>query len=509
MGLMIEPPVSDSTDADQGDQTASLVAQMLERYEPGDFYDEALAEPGAARAHYQPLFRTLGALSAEDVRERRLRLDRAFMNQGVTFTVYKDDAGIERIFPFDPMPRIITRRKWERIAAGLKQRIFALNAFVHDVYHDQKILADKIVPPELVLSARFFRPEFLGFNVPRDIYIHVVGTDLVRDERGEYFVLEDNLRSPSGVSYVLANRQVMKWVFPQLFSSYNVRAVETYPQELLNTLRYVAPRGVDHPTVALLTPGIYNSAYFEHTYLAKSMGIELVEGQDLIVDDAVVYMRTTRGLRRVDVIYRRIDDDFLDPMAFRPDSLLGAAGMVNAARLGNVTIANSIGVGVADDKAVYAYVPRIVKYYTGEDPILPNVPTYLAEDPSERAYILEHLDELVVKTTNDSGGYGMVIGPHATREQIEEVRGRIIADPRNHIAQPTLKLSRHPTFTDDGLAGRHVDLRPYVLYGDEIRVIPGGLTRVALEPGSLVVNSSQGGGSKDTWVLGSDFDADV
>jgi uncharacterized circularly permuted ATP-grasp superfamily protein len=308
---------------------------------------------------------------------------------------------------------------------------------------------------------------------------------------------------------VLANRQVMKWVFPQLFSSYNVRAVEAYPQDLLRTLRHVAPRGSDHPTVALLTPGIYNSAYFEHTYLAKAMGIELVEGQDLIVDDAVVYMRTTRGLRRVDVIYRRIDDDFLDPMAFRPDSLLGAAGLVNAARLGNVTIANSIGVGVADDKAVYAYVPRIVKYYTGEEPILPNVPTYLADDPSERAYILEHLDQLVVKTTNDSGGYGMVIGPHATQAQLEEVRARIQADPRNHIAQPTLRLSRHPTFGDEGLAGRHVDLRPYILYGDEIRVIAGGLTRVALEPGSLIVNSSQGGGSKDTWVLGSDFDADV
>jgi uncharacterized circularly permuted ATP-grasp superfamily protein len=504
---MVERPVLASSDADE--PASDLLAGLLEGYEPGDFYDEAFDAPGRPRAHYRPLVRTLGSMSSQEVGERRLRLDRAFMNQGVTFTVYKDDAGIERIFPFDPMPRIVTRRKWERIEAGLKQRIFALNAFVHDLYHDQKILADKVVPTELVLSARFFRPEFLGFNVPRDIYIHVVGSDLVRDERGDFYVLEDNLRSPSGVSYVLANRQVMKWMFPQLFASYNVRAVEGYPQDLLRTLRHVAPRGIDQPTVALLTPGIYNSAYFEHTYLAKSMGIELVEGQDLIVDDAVVYMRTTRGLRRVDVIYRRIDDDFLDPMAFRPDSLLGAAGLVNAARLGNVTIANSIGVGVADDKAVYAYVPRIVKYYTGEDPILPNVPTYLAENPSERAYILEHLDQLVVKTTNDSGGYGMVIGPHATKAELEEVRARVQADPRNHIAQPTLKLSRHPTFGEAGLVGRHVDLRPYILYGDEIRVIPGGLTRVALQPGSLVVNSSQGGGSKDTWVLGSDFDADV
>ena len=478
------------------------LADALESYPPGDFYDEMFDGPGSVRAHYRPLMRTLGAISSSEVRERRARLDQAFMNQGVTFTVYKDDAGIERIFPFDPMPRILTRRKWERIEAGLKQRIYALNAFIHDVYHDQKILADKVVPAELVLSARYFRPEFLGFTVPRDIYIHVVGSDLVRDEHGDFYVLEDNLRSPSGVSYVLANRQVMKWVFPQLFSSYNVRAVDDYPQHLLNTLRYVGPRGHDSPTVALLTPGIYNSAYFEHTYLAKAMGIELVEGQDLIVDDAVVYMRTTRGLRRVDVLYRRIDDDFLDPLAFRPDSQLGAAGLVNACRLGNVTIANSIGVGLADDKAVYAYVPRIVKYYTGEDPILPNVPTYLADDDSDRAYILEHLDELVIKTTNDSGGYGMVIGPHATRAQLDEARARIISDPRNHIAQPTLKLSRHPTFDEDGLAGRHVDLRPYILYGDEIRVIPGGLTRVALEPGSLVVNSSQGGGTKDTWVLG-------
>ncbi|HEY3111611.1 MAG TPA: circularly permuted type 2 ATP-grasp protein [Chloroflexota bacterium] len=504
---MVERPVLASSDSDP--VAPALLASWLASYDPGDFYDEAFTAPGRPRPHYRPLVRTLGSLTAREVGERRLRLDRAFMNQGVTFTVYKDDAGIERIFPFDPMPRIVTRRKWERIEAGLKQRIFALNAFVHDVYHQQKILADRAVPPELVLSARFFRPEFLGFEVPGNIYIHVVGSDLVRDERGDFFVLEDNLRSPSGVSYVLANRQVMKWVFPQLFSSYNVRAVENYPQDLLRTLRHVAPSGADHPTVALLTPGIYNSAYFEHAYLAKAMGIELVEGQDLIVDDAVVYMRTTRGLRRVDVIYRRIDDDFLDPMAFRPDSLLGAAGLVNAARLGNVTIANSIGVGVADDKAVYAYVPRIIKYYTGEEPILPNVPTYLAEDPSERVYILEHLDQLVVKTTNDSGGYGMVIGPYATRAQLEEVRARIQADPRNHIAQPTLKLSRHPTFGDEGLVGRHVDLRPYILYGDEIRVIAGGLTRVALEPGSLVVNSSQGGGSKDTWVLGSDFDADL
>jgi uncharacterized circularly permuted ATP-grasp superfamily protein len=430
------------------------------------------------------------------------------MNQGVTFTVYKDDAGIERIFPFDPMPRIITHRKWMKIEAGLKQRTQALNMFIHDVYHEQKILNQAVIPPDIVLSAQNFRQEFMGFTVPRDIYVHIMGTDLVRDERGDFLVLEDNLRSPSGVSYVLANRQVMKWVFPGLFATYNVLPIDQYSNNLLHTLRHVAPHNLDNPTVALLTPGIYNSAYFEHTYLAKQMGIELVEGQDLIVDNATVYMRTTRGMRRVDVLYRRIDDDFIDPLAFRPDSLLGSAGLVNACRLGNVTIANSIGVGIADDKALFAYVPRIIKYYLGEEPILPNVTTFLADDPSERAYILEHLDDLVVKTTNDSGGYGMVIGPHATRAELDEVRTRIKADPRNHIAQPTISLSRHPTFVDGELVGRHVDLRPYVLYGDEIRVMPGGLTRVALQKGSLIVNSSQGGGSKDTWILGSDFDAD-
>jgi uncharacterized circularly permuted ATP-grasp superfamily protein len=490
------------------DSSAATVASLFERYDPGDWYDEAFAAPGQLRPHYRALFKALGGMPLEDFRARRGRLEQAFMNQGVTFTVYRDDAGIERIFPFDPIPRVLTRRKWERIEAGLKQRIRALNTFIHDIYHAQHILNDGVVPSELVLSARFYRPEFAGFHVPRDIYVHVVGSDLVRDDAGEFYVLEDNLRTPSGVSYVLANRQVMKWTFPGLFAQSNVRAVEEYPQRLLATLRHVAPQGRDNPTVGLLTPGIYNSAYFEHAYLAKQMGIELIEGQDLIVDDSVVYMRTTRGLRRVDVIYRRIDDDFLDPLAFRPDSLLGAAGLVNAARLGNVTIANSIGVGVADDKAMYAYVPRIIKYYLGEDPILPNVPTYLADDPSDRKFILEHLDELVIKTTNDSGGYGMVIGPHATAGEIEEARVRIQADPRNHIAQPTLRLSRHPTFTEDALAGRHVDLRPYVLYGEDIWVIPGGLTRVALTPGSLVVNSSQGGGSKDTWVLASDFDAD-
>ena len=505
---MIERPATPPPDAVPVKVSPETLARVLNQYEPGEWYDEMFSAPGEVRAHYRPLLSSLGAMSPEDFQNRRSLLEQAFMNQGVTFTVYRDDAGIERIFPFDPVPRILTRRKWDRIERGLKQRIWALNAFVHDIYHDQKILNDDAIPPDLVYSAQNYRPEFMGFKVPRDIYIHVVGSDLIRDEKGEFMVLEDNLRSPSGVSYVLANRQVMKWVFPALFSTYNVLPVDDYPQHLLRTLRHVAPHGKDQPTIALLTPGIYNSAYFEHTFLAKQLGIELVEGQDLIVDDAIVYMRTTRGLRRIDVLYRRIDDDYLDPLAFRTDSMLGATGLVNACRLGNVTIANSIGVGIADDKAMYAYVPKIIKYYLGEDPILPNVPTYLARDPSDRQYILEHLDELVVKTTNDSGGYGMVIGPHATKAELDAVRDRLIADPRNYVAQPTLRLSRHPTATDSGFAGRHVDLRPYVLYGEEIRVMPGGLTRVALEPDSLVVNSSQGGGSKDTWVLASDFDSD-
>ena len=485
---------------------AELIGNLFEQYETGAFYDEMFVRAGQPRPHYRQLFRSLAELSVGELRSRRIAADRLFLNQGITFTVYQGDEGTERLFPFDLLPRVLSRRKWAFLEKGLEQRIRALNLFLHDVYHDQKILSQEVVPPELVLSARHYRPSFHGFPVPKGIYVHIVGTDLVRDQRGEYYVLEDNLRTPSGVSYVLANRQVMKWIFPEIFFNYGVRSVDSYCHDLLSNLRYVAPDRTSEPRVVLLTPGIYNSAYFEHTYLAKQMGVELVEGSDLFVDDGVVYMRTTRGAQRVDVIYRRIDDDFLDPLAFRPESNLGVPGLVQAYRAGNVSLANAIGTGVADDKAIYAYVPKIIKYYLDEEPIIPNVPTYLASDRSERSYILEHLDELVVKSVNESGGYGMLIGPHASSAEREEFRARIIAQPRNYIAQPTLALSRHPTFQDDHFAGRHLDLRPYILYGEQVRVIAGGLTRVALRPGSLVVNSSQGGGSKDTWVLANDFE---
>jgi uncharacterized circularly permuted ATP-grasp superfamily protein len=495
-----QPAGDNPTPADE-----AYVGSLLEQYDPGPFYDEMFAAPGRPRLHYRRLLELLGHLTVDELRQRRRWIDRHFLQQGITFTVYSGDEGVERLFPFDLMPRIITRRKWERIEAGLRQRIYALNLFIGDVYHQQKILRDGVVPPELVLSSRSYRPEFHGFDVPRSIYIHIVGTDLVRNERGEVFVLEDNLRTPSGVSYVLANRQVMKWAFPQIFANYGVQPVEGYCHDLLDNLRYIAPAHAADPRVVLLTPGLYNSAYFEHTYLAKQMGIELVEGRDLFVDNAVVYMRTTRGPQRVDVIYRRLDDDFLDPLAFRPDSVLGVPGLVNAYRAGNVSLANAIGTGVADDKAVYAYVPAMIRYYLGEEPILPNVPTYQADDPHQRLYIVENLDKLVVKAVNESGGYGMLIGPHASQAEREEFRRRILANPRNYIAQPTLSLSRHPTFDGTGFVGRHLDLRPYILSGPSINVMRGGLTRVALRPGSLVVNSSQGGGSKDTWVLASDF----
>ncbi len=485
--------------------TGDRVGDLFARYNVGDFYDEMFGATGEPRPHYRRLLDQLSPMSVADLRNHRTWADRSFLQQGITFTVYSGDEGTERLFPFDLMPRIITRRKWERVEAGLRQRIRALNLFLHDIYHQQRILSQGVVPPEIVLSARHYRPEFHDFNVPRQIYIHVVGTDLIRDQKGDFFVLEDNLRTPSGVSYVLANRRVMKWVFPQIFAHHSVQPVEGYCHNLLDNLRHIAPAHSHDPRVVLLSPGMYNSAYFEHTYLAKQMGIELVEGRDLFVDNAVVYIRTTRGPQRVDVIYRRVDDDYLDPLAFRAESVVGVPGLVHAYRAGNVSLANAIGTGVADDKAVYAYVPAIIKYYLGEEPLLPNIPTYLASDPKQRAYILEHLDELVVKAVDESGGYGMLIGPHATAEQRDEFRRRIRSQPRNYVAQPTISLSRHPTFFADEFAGRHLDLRPYILYGEEISVMHGGLTRVALREGSLVVNSSQGGGSKDTWVLAGDF----
>jgi uncharacterized circularly permuted ATP-grasp superfamily protein len=466
------------------------------------FFDEMVSAEGAVRPHYAKFQQLFDAVPIADFEQKRLAVDLAFLRQGITFNVYGDAQGTERIFPFDLVPRIIPAKEWEHIEAGMIQRITALNLFLHDIYHEQRILKDGVVPPFYVLSGKHFRREFAGFNVPKDIYIHICGTDLIRGADGTYMVLEDNGRCPSGVSYVLENRRAMKRTFPQMFESIGVRPVEHYPQELLKMLQFLAPSGVAEPTVVLLTPGAYNSAYFEHTYLARQMGIEIVEGRDLVVRDARVFMRTTKGLQPVHVIYRRLDDDFLDPTVFRRDSMLGVPGLMNAYRSGNVSLANSLGTGIADDKVMYYFVPKMIKYYLDQDPILPNVPTYLASEDDDRKYILENLDKLVVKAANESGGYGMLMGPKASKEEIEKFREAIVADPRNYIAQPMISLSTHPTRQDDGtFEGRHIDLRPFVLYGEKISIVPGGLTRVALRKGSLVVNSSQGGGSKDTWVL--------
>jgi len=483
--------------------TTGSRASVLPSYAPGEFWDEMFEAPGQVRPHYADLARRLATLSSADVQKRQRAADLSFQAQGITFSVNQDPSGPEKTMPFDLVPRIVTAAEWERIERGLEQRVRALNLFLHDIYHEQRILRTDLVPAELVLGARGYRREFRNVDVPLGVYTHVVGSDLVRDGQGTWYVLEDNLRVPSGVSYVVENRRVLKRVWPQIFADYRVRPVEGYPQDLLDVLRAVAP-GSDDPTVVLLTPGVHNSAFFEHAFLAKSMGIDLVQGSDLFVDDAAVYMRTTRGRRRVDVIYRRVDDDFLDPLAFRSDSLLGVPGLLATCRMGRATVANAIGTGLADDKAIYAYVPTIIKYYLGEDELLPNVKTYVADDPTDRAYILEHIAELVVKSVNESGGYGMLIGPHAPKPDLDEYRARVRTDPRGYIAQPTLALSRHPTWSVDHLEGRHVDLRPYILFGRDVKVTPGGLTRVALRSGSLVVNSSQGGGAKDTWVLEAD-----
>lgn len=479
---------------------------LFDSYNKGNFFDEMFAEDGSVRPHYRKTLERLNRLEKNEYLQKQTAVDLAFMRGGVTFTVYNDNQGTERIFPFDLVPRIIPNGEWQVIEKGLIQRLTALNMFLHDIYHDQKILKDRIIPPHYILGAKHFRREFMGCKVPKDIYVHICGSDLIRDRDGRYLVLEDNLRCPSGASYMLENRAALKRAFPRFFQSSQVKKVDTYPHELLKVLRYVSPVNVrtDQPNVVLLTPGVYNNAYFEHAFLARQMGIPIVEGRDLIVRDAKVYMRTTEGLMPVDVIYRRIDDDFLDPSVFRPDSLLGVPGLVNAYRSGNVSLANSIGTGLADDKVVYYFVPRIIKYYLGEDPILPNVETFLASETQDRVYMLENLEKLVVKSANEAGGYGMLMGPWAAKEEIEEFRKNIIANPRNFVAQPPISLSRHPTWSDDGFDGRHVDLRPYILYGEKITVTPGGLTRVALRKGSLVVNSSQGGGSKDTWVLHGD-----
>jgi uncharacterized circularly permuted ATP-grasp superfamily protein len=482
--------------------TSMQFAQMaMKNYLLDHAYDEMFASSEDLRQHYEPLLQLFSSLPPNELQRRKQAADLSFLNQGITFTVYGRQEGTEKIFPYDLLPRIITAAEWGKVEHGLVQRITALNLFLKDIYNEGHILRDGVVPREVVFSCKHYRRQMIGLQVPRNIYIAICGTDLIRTENGEFVVLEDNLRVPSGVSYMLTNRRVMKRIFPQLFRSYNVRPIEQYTQLLLGTLRSLAPEGRPEPNIVLLSPGVFNSAYFEHAYLARQMGIELVEGRDLVVHDNIVYMRTTCGLRRVDVIYRRVDDDFIDPLAFRPDTILGVAGLFNAYRAGNVTLANAFGTGVADDKALYAYVPAIIRYYLGEDPVLKNVETYLMTRPSEKQHTLANLDKLVVKAVGESGGYGMLIGPQSTAEEREEFARKIEGDPRNYIAQPTISFSRAPCLVDDALEPRHVDLRPYVLYGDKVTVVPGGLTRVALKRGSLVVNSSQGGGSKDTWVL--------
>ena len=482
---------------------------LFANYEHGRFYDEMFAAPGKPRPHYQRLYERFAKMeSMGELLDRQRTADQTFIDRGVTFTVYSDTAGTEKIFPFDLIPLIVPSQEWAHLESGLTQRMQALNLFLADIYTDQRILKEGIIPREVVETSKDFRPEMLGCKIARDLYVHINGSDLIRDEAGTYRVLEDNLRTPSGVSYMLENRQVMKRVFPNMLRDYRVRPVENYTNDLLNLLLHLAPVHVPDPTVVLLTPGVYNSAYFEHSFLARQMGIEIVEGSDLVVENDKVYMRRTDGLSPVHVIYRRIDDSFLDPTVFRKDSLLGVPGLVNAYRKGNVALCNPIGTGVADDKAMYYYVPKMIKFYLGQDALLPNVETYLSSDAAELKFILDNLPKLVVKSVNEAGGYGMLVGPHSTQAQIEEFRVKIIANPRNFIAQPTIGLSRAPSVCDNAtIEGRHIDLRPYILNGETIKIAPGGLTRVALRKGSLVVNSSQGGGSKDTWVLSDDFTA--
>jgi uncharacterized circularly permuted ATP-grasp superfamily protein len=472
-------------------------------------FDEMRAGPDTVREHYREYERWLRAQPGELMRDRRDEAEMIFRRVGITFAVYgaKDEegAGTERLIPFDLIPRVIPSDEWAMLEKGLAQRVTALNRFIHDVYHEQQILQAGLVPAEQVLKNTQYRPEMKGVNLPGGVYSHIAGVDIVRaanpDGSGSYYVLEDNLRVPSGVSYMLEDRKMMMRLFPELFAAHRVAPVAHYPDLLLETLRAVAPPGVNEPTVIVLTPGMYNSAYFEHAFLAQQMGVELVEGQDLFVRDGHVFMRTTQGPKRVDVVYRRVDDDFMDPKAFRPDSTLGCAGMLDVYRAGNIALANAIGTGIADDKSIYPYVPKMVEFYLGEKPILANVPTYLCRDAEDLKYVLAHLAELVVKEVHGAGGYGMLVGPAATKAEIEEFRAQLLDNPGNYVAQPTLSLSTCPTFVESGIAPRHIDLRPFVLSGTEVQMVPGGLTRVALKEGSLVVNSSQGGGTKDTWVL--------
>ncbi|CAA6678535.1 MULTISPECIES: circularly permuted type 2 ATP-grasp protein [unclassified Lentimonas] len=476
---------------------------MFTSYQKESFFDEMFGNGKDGHfPHYAALHERYSRISDEEMNEKQRLVNDGFLEQGITFTVYGDDKGTERIFPFDLIPRIIPNTEWQTIEQGLTQRIIALNLFLHDIYHDAQIVKDGIIPESVVKGASHYRPEMCNVDVPKDIYLQICGTDLIRDDQGKYLVLEDNGRCPSGVSYLLENREAMKRAFPSLYRECGVRPVDNYPETLLKTLEYLSPREGHKPVCVLLTPGVYNSAYFEHTFLARKMGIEIVEGRDLIVLNGYVFMRTTKGLVQVDVIYRRLDDDFLDPRVFREDSMLGVPGLMEAYLRGNVALANAVGTGVADDKVTYAYVPDMIKYYLDQDPILESVPTYLAWRDDDRKYILDNLEKLVVKAANESGGYGMLMGPTSTAKERAEFTTKIKENPRNYIAQPVVSLSRHPTICNENtIEGRHIDLRPFILYGDKIEIIPGGLTRVALNKGSLVVNSSQGGGSKDTWVL--------
>ena len=465
------------------------------------YYNEMYLADGSVRSHYRPIAEWIAGTPAEHIQQMRQAAHLLFHRVGITFAVYGEEAGAERLIPFDMLPHIIPATEWRDIANGLRQRAKALNAFLHDIYHDQEILRAGKVPREQVLENRQYRPEMAGIDLPGGIYAHIAGIDLVRAGAGEYYVLEDNLRTPSGVSYMIENRKMMMRLVPELFASQSIAPVEHYPDMLLENLRSVAPNGVEDPTVVLLTPGQFNSAYFEHAFLAQQMGIELVEGADLFIRDGGVYMRTTAGPQRVDVIYRRIDDDFIDPQAFRADSMLGVPGLVNAYRQGRVTLANAIGTGVADDKSIYPYVPEMIRFYLGEEPLLNDVQTYQLRFQQDLAYVLGHLAELVVKEVHGSGGYGMLIGPASTEREREAYRQRILDAPEKFIAQPTLSLSTCPIFVEQGIAPRHIDLRPFVLSGKQVMMVPGGLTRVALREGSLVVNSSQGGGTKDTWIV--------
>ncbi|MCG5058887.1 MAG: circularly permuted type 2 ATP-grasp protein [Limnoraphis sp. WC205] len=473
----------------------------FDSYEPGDFYDELFIAKGQPRPEAKLLIERINSLSPGELAMRQQAAQTALIKLGATFNVYGDNQGTERVFPFDIIPRIVSASEWEWLEKGLKQRIHALNLFIADIYSEQKIIKDGVIPLDLIESSQGFLKPCIGLQPPQGIWCHITGTDLVRDRDGQWYVLEDNLRCPSGISYVLENRRVMKSTFPQVFATLGVQPVDEYASHLLETLLNLAPPHIADPMVVVLTPGIYNSAYFEHSFLARQMGVELVEGRDLVVVDGYVQMRTTKGLKRIDVIYRRIDDKFIDPLAFHPESLLGIPGLTEVYSQGRVALANALGTGIADDKVIYAYVPQMIRYYLDEDQMLPNVPTYLCWEKQQLDHVLANLDKLVVKAANEAGGYGMLVGTQSTQEERQEFAEKIKANPRNYIAQPTLSLSRVPTLLEEKFQGCHVDLRPYILYGKEIYVHPGGLTRVALKKGSLVVNSSQGGGSKDTWVL--------